>query len=429
MATLGPTREAASADRRLAALRAITFLINSAGLTGDTFQRIAAEMRPLLPFDMAALALLDERTGYFELCHEDNRGALPIAEPLRFPRHHSAYGWVIDHRKPLLLPDIREAPHFVEHATLLELGVRSRVVAPLVAGNERLGALGFGARQPHAFTEADAEFAAIVADEIGIALQNRRLLEQAARLDALEEADRMRSLLLSTVSHELRTPLGLVKGYLAMLLRDWGRLPEAEQREFLHIALEETDRLAELVDRLLDMSCLQAGRLRIEPVPLDLGQLVADTVRRLQPLLAGARLELTLEPGLPPVLADERRIGQVLRNLLENAARYSPPGAPITVTVRASGPLVEVAVADRGPGIPPETLARLFTPFYRGEEHEARGDRRRGGLGLGLAIARGLVEAHGGRIWAESQVGAGSRFCFVLPALGRGTRRKRARGG
>ncbi len=418
MTTLGPVHEAASADRRLAALRAITYLINSAGLTDETFPRIAAEM----------VALLDHAAGRFDLRHEDNRGALPITEPLTFPRHGSAYGWVVDHRKPLLLPDIREAPEFVEHPTLLALGVRSRVVAPLVAGHEQLGALGFGARQPHAFTAADAEFAAIVADEISIALQNRRLLEQAARLNALEEADRMRSLLLSTVSHELRTPLGLVKGYLAMLLRDWERLGQAEQREFLQVALEEADRLAELVDRLLDMSCLQAGSLRIEPVPLDLGQLVTDTVRRLQPLLGGARVELHLEAGLPPVLADERRIGQVLRNLLENAARYSPPDAPITVAVRATRPVVEVSVTDRGPGIPPEVLARLFTPFYRGEERAARGDSRRGGLGLGLAIARGLVEAHGGRIWAESRVGVGSRFCFALPALGRTSRRKRAGG-
>lgn len=413
-------------DRCLRMLSAVTRLINSAGLSEATFQQLTELIRPWLPFDMAAIALLDPAGERFDLHYQHNYGQLPIPDSFSFPRHDSVYGWVIEHRRPVLVPDIEQAPQFGDSHLVRPHGVRSRVAAPLIVGEEPLGALGFGSCQVGAFGPSELELATLIADEIAIALENRRLLERVAQTQALEEADRLKSLLLSTVSHELRTPLGLIKGYLATLERGSPPLTAAEREECLHVALEETDNLAALVERLLDTASVESGRLTVRATPRALGPLLKQSLRRLRPMTARHQIRLEVEPALPRVLADEQRLGQVVRNLIENAVSYAPPGSAIRLRASRGEREVLVAVEDQGPGIPAPQQARLFTPFTRLDD-SANGDRRRRGLGLGLAIVRGIVEAHGGRVWVESQVGAGSRFCFTLPLWSRTATTRRAR--
>ncbi|MBI4671319.1 MAG: PAS domain-containing protein [Chloroflexi bacterium] len=229
-----------------------------------------------------------------------------------------------------------------------------------------------------------------------------------------KELERMKSQLLSTVSHELRTPLASIKGFATTLLRQDVRWDEATQREFLRIIEEESNRLEELIDNLLDMSQVEAGALRIQKEPVRLRRVVREAVEQAQRRTEAHWFETDLPAELPRVWADPRRIRQVLNNLLENAVKYSPDGGQITVRCEVEGANVTVSVADQGQGIPPDMLERVFERFF---QVDGASTRKTGGSGLGLAIAKGIVEAHGGTIWAEAAPGQGSIFRFTLPIV------------
>jgi signal transduction histidine kinase len=239
--------------------------------------------------------------------------------------------------------------------------------------------------------------------------QSRQLAAANARL---AELDQLKSDFVSMVSHELRTPLGLIKGYAGTLRRQDIELDDATRREFLQVIEEETDSLTELVANLLDMSRIEAGTLRVDPRPTDLNRLLAECAARLHAREPARTLQLNVPAGLPPVLADERRVIQVVDNLLTNAARYTPADAAIVLRAHAGYETVVVEVADDGPGIPPDMRERIFEKFVRLEGGEGAAS---GSSGLGLAICRGIVQAHGGTIWVESEPGRGSTFGLSLP--------------
>ncbi|MBN1657128.1 MAG: GAF domain-containing protein [Anaerolineae bacterium] len=226
------------------------------------------------------------------------------------------------------------------------------------------------------------------------------------------EVDEMKSRLLATVSHELRTPLASIKGFATTLLRRDVQWDEASRRDFLSIIDEESDRLSELIGNLLDMSRIEAGELAVEPEPIDLIPLLRETAATLAPLSNNHHLQLELADPLPLVLADARRTRQVLRNLIENAIKYSPEGGSVRVTARADRDRVQVSVADEGIGIEPDQLDRIFDRFY---QIDSASTRRVGGTGLGLPISLAIVQAQGGTIWADSQPGAGATFHFTVP--------------
>jgi len=228
------------------------------------------------------------------------------------------------------------------------------------------------------------------------------------------ELDEMKSQLLSTVSHELRTPLASIKGFATTLLRQDVEWDEDSRHEFLSIIDEESDRLSELIGNLLDMSRIEAGELPVEPEPIDLASIIRETAVEFQILTNEHQIEVEIAPdrSLPPVLADPRRARQVLRNLVENAVKYSPDGGRIVIAVQPGEGEVLVSVADQGMGIAAPQLDRVFERFY---QVDSASTRKVGGTGLGLSISKAIVEAHGGRIWAESRPGRGSTFYFTLP--------------
>lgn len=225
------------------------------------------------------------------------------------------------------------------------------------------------------------------------------------------EADAMKSQLLSTVSHELRTPLASIKGFATTLLRQDVNWSESEQRDFLRIIEDETDRLTEIIDNLLDMSQIEAGALRIDKEPTQLRALIRDLVDEIRMRTEAHWFVVDLPTDLPRVLADPRRVRQVIRNLLDNAVKYSK-GGQITVSCHVEGDHVVVGVSDQGEGISPQYLSKVFDRFF---QVDGKSTRRQGGSGLGLSISRGIVQAHGGKMWAESVVGQGSAFRFTLP--------------
>ncbi len=231
-----------------------------------------------------------------------------------------------------------------------------------------------------------------------IAAENKRLYRQA--LDDKQT-------LLSAVGHELRTPLAAVKGYASTLLQTDVTWPAADQRQFVQTISDEADRMDELVKHLLDLSRQEAGLLEVRRAPHDLSVLVARTLARMRLTGDAVTVEIAREAAIVEV--DAERIGVVLRNLIENAHEYGE--GEIVIRASAAGADVLVEVIDNGPGIAPDELPNLLERFYRAR----RGmERRSGGTGLGLAICRAFVEAHGGRIWIDSD-SAGTRVSFTLP--------------
>jgi K+-sensing histidine kinase KdpD len=230
-------------------------------------------------------------------------------------------------------------------------------------------------------------------------------------ITADRELDRMKSSLVSTVSHELRTPLAAIKGYVSTMLADDVEWDRASQHEFLTIISDESDRLTNLVNNLLDLSRIEAGSLKLSREQCDIRDTVERAARQAR-LLPEHRFEVHLTRGLPKLYADPPRLESILRNLIENAAKYGGESAHIRVDVsKQAGDLV-FRVSDDGPGIPEGERQNIFESFYRVDESLAR---LTSGAGLGLAICQGLVRAHGGRIWAEERE-RGACIAFTIPA-------------
>ncbi len=226
----------------------------------------------------------------------------------------------------------------------------------------------------------------------------------------LESLEQVRRDLMANVSHELKTPISALRAHLENLL-DGVERPEPRT---LQVMLAQSERLGRLVDQLLELSRLESGEIPLHREPVRLRPLVARVLSEIDVTRQRHDVELAQEvpEDLPPVFADAERVHQVLFNLLDNAVRFTPAGGRISVSASGHNGSVDVAVRDTGPGIAPEHLPRVFERFYRVDTSRSRDE---GGTGIGLAIARSVVEAHGGRIWAESEPGKGSTFTFELP--------------
>ncbi|HEY3061584.1 MAG TPA: ATP-binding protein [Chloroflexota bacterium] len=291
----------------------------------------------------------------------------------------------------------------------------SQLAVPMVLQRRVVGVVDLESPHPRAYSPTEERLLVALVNHAALAIDNLHLLEEARKVAALRELDRMKTELLGTVSHELRTPLGSIKGYATTLLTHGNRLKREEQREFLEIIDSEADRLRELIENLLDMSRLEAGVLRIDRAPIRLGAVMRDVLRKVQLATPDHELDLEWPAHDPLVAADSRRIYQIVQNLLTNAVKYSPTGGRIALAGACERHDLVVSVQDQGLGMPASELDRIFDRFHRVGGEVAR---RIGGTGLGLAICKGLVDAHGGRIWAESEGdGTGSVFKFTLPLL------------
>ena len=237
-------------------------------------------------------------------------------------------------------------------------------------------------------------------------------LEEVSRLNAIQELDRLKSEFISSISHELRTPLGFITGYVTTLLRSDMSHSEETRQEFLQIIREESEKLQELVENLLDTSRVQAGRFAVEKRPIDIVEMAQKVVEKAQLITDRCSFLLRFDPSLPLVPGDSRRLEQVLHNLLDNAIKYSPRGSQITVSGKLEDNHIQVTVTDEGQGIPQAELTKIFDAFYR---IPGPGAQKVGGAGLGLTICKAIMAAHGGSIWVESTLGKGSVFYFTLP--------------
>jgi len=309
--------------------------------------------------------------------------------------------WVFSHDKPAGL-----GTDTLPSATALHVALRGT--------QERIGVLSVQPNDPHRFNDPEQRtLLDVFGSQIASALERSRLAEQAQHATIQMEAERLRSSLLSSVSHDLRTPLSVITGAASALVDSGPALAPAAQRDLAETIHEEAQRLARLVRNLLDMTRIASGAVNVAKEWQPIEGIIGAALGRLEELLRGRKVDVRVPLDLQPVPIDGLLIEQVLINLLENAAKYTPNGTPIDISAHAETGAVVVEIADRGPGIPSELVDRIFEKFYQLPREGASV-----GAGLGLAICRGIVEAHGGRIWAENRSGGGAVFRFTLPIDG-----------
>jgi two-component system sensor histidine kinase KdpD len=282
---------------------------------------------------------------------------------------------------------------------------------PLLGSRGTVGVLGLRPSDPRPL-QAPEQLHQLetFASQTALALERARLAEEAEQAQVHAETERLRNSLLSSVSHDLRTPLASITGAASTLLEGEARLDAATRRDLLEALHEEADRLNRLVQNLLEMTRLEAGALQPQTEWHSVEEVVGAALGRFGKALAQRVVSTRIPAELPLVAMDDVLIEQVLINLVDNVLKYTPPGSPVEVTAEDTGSAVVVEVADRGPGLAPGEERRIFEKFHRTDPHpSARG------AGLGLAICRGIVQAHGGRIWAENRPGGGVAIRFTLP--------------
>jgi signal transduction histidine kinase len=315
------------------------------------------------------------------------------------PIDGSIAGWVVKTGEPAIVNDVKsDARHYGQADAETQFVTRSILAVPLIRRGKIIGAievLNKPDNQP--FTEDDLALLTTLAAQAAVSIENARLFEQSD--------------LVSEVVHELRTPMTSIIGYSKMLAMPG--IPEQNKAQFAETINREANRLGKMVNDFLDWARLEAGRVRFAHEPVDICQLVHDTVLVIEPQAQerGIEIRQTVPAEALTVLGDEARLRQVLLNLASNGVKYNRDKGQLEFVVRRAGDRVSISVRDTGMGIPKESLDRLFQRFYRvpGTENVVRG------TGLGLSIAKSLVEAHGGKVDVQSLVGEGTTFTITLP--------------
>jgi two-component system sensor histidine kinase KdpD len=248
--------------------------------------------------------------------------------------------------------------------------------------------------------------------QTAVALERLVLAERGRQTEIEVGAERLRTALLSSLSHDMRTPLASIEGSASTLLQESGAVTDSVRRDLLSTILQESRRMGRLVGNLLDMIRVETGALQVQKEWQLLSDVVGVALLRTEDRLKDHPVTASIPPDIPFVPVDEILLEQVFVNLLENAAKYTAPGTPVEIVAENRPGEVLVSVADRGPGIPPGDEDKIFDKFHRGTHGAATG------IGLGLTICRGIVTAHGGRMWAENRPSGGAVFRFTIPIVG-----------
>ncbi len=352
-----------------------------------------------------------------------------MVDDLRLAAGQGISGWVARHGEPALVPDVRLDPRYIEVAS----DVRSELCVPLAAGPWVIGVLNVESPQVNAFTEDDQRLLSTLANNLAVLTERARLFEEveAARVELqeraealevanvrLKELDRLKDQFLANMSHELRTPLNSIIGFSEVLLDELvGPMP-AEQKECVHDIHASGEHLLALINDILDLSKIEAGRMTLAPDTFEVADLIREVRATITPLIEKKSQTLTIEATENPsaLTADRFRIKQVLLNLLSNAHKFTPIEGNITLSCRLADPATMLfSVIDTGIGIKPEDQGIIFEEF---RQADGTATREMTGTGLGLAISKRLVEMHGGRIWVESEFQKGATFSFLLPLAG-----------
>jgi len=401
-------------NERLIALQRAAATLAARTDPKEVFDMILRSAVQLLGSGSASLYTWDDEAGVLRLAENfDAAGRMPDDPVLR--PGEGVVGRVFVSREPLIVEDYQTWEGRTQVGQ--ETGLRACLAVPLVRSGRALGALGIRSYEASvAYTEDDAQMLALFADQVAAALttveafgRQRQAVEQSERLN------RAKSEFVSIVSHEFRTPLTGIQGF-SEIMRD-EELTLEEMREYAGDINKDAQRLTRMINEMLDLDRMESGRMTIHPERLDVNAVVGDVADRVRPNAPNHTLTLDLQSDLPKVHADRDRITQVASNLLSNAVKYSPTGGRITVTTRVDGDQLRLDVRDEGLGIPPDALETIFERYSRVDSQATKDIQ---GTGLGLPIVRQIIQLHGGKVWAESELGRGSVFHVLLPLAGAG---------
>jgi signal transduction histidine kinase len=365
--------------------------------------------------DLTSIALLDRDGEYLSIAAAAGFDAA-LLDGERWAVDDALVSAVLSSNQPYVLDKPEELQGFFPERLLeqeMVSAISSAVSVPLLLGDKPLGVLDAAFKRPQGFNEEDLAFLHALGQEAALAIRNARLYEaereQVARLRHLDE---LQEAFVSSVSHELRTPLTCVRTSVD-LLGATSRGLSAEQDELVRTIEHHTSRLESLVTDLLEITKLEAGQIILTKQPTDLRQIASRVVDALRPLTdrKDQSVRLHLPDSVSTVEVDRRRIEQVLTNILSNAIKFTPKQGHIEIQVTAVAEGLQVCIADDGPGIAEPDQARIFDRFF-----VVTDGRGLSGVGLGLYIARQMIELHGGRIWVKSRAGEGSTFCFSVPS-------------
>jgi signal transduction histidine kinase len=377
-------------------------LVQAASLNSDwkvALDKVLVALRAEFVFDNAAIYMVDQASSNLEIAHARAVGRGKAAEA------DAAWGeslanQVLSRECVIVQDPLEDANDRISQAYLLGL--------PLYNGSKVFGVMVFVRFGGPVYKEAHITLAVVVGCLVA-ALLFRKLHEQThEQLSVLQQKVQLQDDFVATISHELRTPLGFIKGYSTTLLRADTTWDEETKQEFLTIIDEEADRLAELIDNILESAKLQSRSVQLNVQPVRLDALIRDVVVRVRTRHKTLEVELYLEP-IPSIQGDNVRITQVFDNLFSNAIKYAN-GSKITVMVKENNGSLLVTFSDRGPGIPKAYLPYIFERFYR-----VPGERTSKGSGLGLYICNQIIMAHHGKIWVESELKKGTTFYIQLP--------------
>ncbi|HEX8002004.1 MAG TPA: ATP-binding protein [Mycobacteriales bacterium] len=376
---------------------------------GAVLDQTFIALRRVLDFTGGSIALVDDE-GWISFAATDPP-ATPEAMAMRIRVGDGIVGRIVAEGEPQYVADIHTHPDVTpeRRAKSVSAGVISWFGVPLITEGRAIGALQIDSPVPDAWDEEDRLLLMSFTPIVAAAVQNARVYaRERAALRRLEELDQRHRDFVAIVSHELRTPLTAVMGYTDTVLTYQDSLDQESIFKLVERSRVSAGRLAALVEELLELSVIQRGELRLSLAPVDVPALVRGVVSRFE----NGRVAVDVPETLPQVVTDAERLAQVLGNLLSNAVKFSPPDAPIEVSARCADDLLELRVADRGIGISPEDLDRVFERFVQLERANVR---KIGGIGIGLYVVRQVCDALGATVSAESEVGAGSTFVVRVP--------------
>jgi signal transduction histidine kinase len=406
----------ASLERRIAYLERIgkvSQILNSTLSLEPLLRIIIQSATELTHTEACSIMLLDKRTGELHFTHSIGEGSEGLRN-LSVPLDNSIAGWIVRKSKPLLIRDAKADPRWhsqvdkrIDFDTRSILGVPMKVKDQVIGVMELLNKL-----DDRGFSQDDIQIATTLAAQAGIAVENARLLDELQRAyDELAELDRLKSDFVSVASHELRTPLSVILGYASFLREE----VSGEAGEQLSIVLQSALRLRSIIDDMVNLRHVDTGEVQLERDIFSMVGLIDEVAGEFDQLAKAKQQVLHLDLPDDPLKidADRQKLYLVLANLLSNAVKFTPAQGRLQVSARRKGEEIWVEVMDTGFGIPERDCDRIFTRFYQVEPTLTR---RFEGMGLGLSIAKIMVELHNGRIWVESVEGKGSRFTVVLPA-------------